>query len=137
MTAPGVNQHGQVPGEGEFIFGKGIVPNAERGYVPDPIDVHRAIMQTDSTNPDADHMKLLAANPSQGSVDELGVFTPGDMEPGKTPLVREVGPSSSSGQHKRIDPLKARGGDPEHYADGLQDGAGDAWRASLPPNPVL
>lgn len=136
MTAPGVNEHGRTPGESEFTHGQGILPNSARGYQPDPVDMLRAIRQTDPTNPEADVMAAFEAKPSQGSMDELGVWTPGNLRNEATPFVTETGPSSTAGQHKRIDPSRPRGGDPEHYADGLQDGAGDAWRASLPPNPV-
>lgn len=136
MTAPGVNRHGSTPIEGEFSYGQGIIPSLVRGYVPDNRDMLLAIRQTDSENPAASAMAALAANPSQGSFDELGVWTPGDLRADATPLVRENTPSSTVGQHKRLDPSRARGGDPAHHPDGVQDGSGDAWRASLPPNPV-
>lgn len=136
MTAPGVNQHGATPGESEYSWGRGILPPGSRGYEFEPVDMLRAIRQTDSTNPNAVAEDALVAGASEGTVDELGVFTPGTLAPGSTPLVVESGVSSSSGQHKRINPLLPKGGDPEHFSDGLQDGSGEFWRASLPPNPV-
>ena len=131
-----VNEHGRTPGESEYSHGKGMLPPSIRGYEPDPRDMLMAIRQTDPINPEADVMAAFDAKPSQGSFDKLGVWTPGNLRNEATPMVVETGLSSTAGQHKRINPALPKGGDPEHHADGFQDGSGDLWRASLPPNPI-
>lgn len=123
---------------GEFSHGGGILPPQGRGYVPTNLDRHRARMQTDSANPEANEEDALLPNSTESSLstDGLGTYVPGTRRSGSTPLVTETGGLPATGQFKRLDPSLPKGGDPEHYADGLQDGSGDAWRASLPPNPV-
>jgi hypothetical protein len=129
MTSPLVR--GQEPGESEFSYGKGMVPPQNRGYIPTNRDLLNAAYQTDPANEGATVEGTLVANPSQSHPDPItGVYVPGDLDQYATPRVRETGPSVPAG----IDPGKYN---PGHYADGLQDGSGDAWRASLPPNPVV
>lgn len=129
MTSPLVR--GQEPGESEFSWGKGLVPPQLRGYVPTNRTYLSAQYQTDAANPGANIEGTLVPNPTQSHADpKTGMYVPGDLDVGATPRVREVGPSRPAG----IDPSKYN---PGHYADGLQNGEGDAWRASLPPNPVV
>ncbi len=137
MTAPGVNKRGVTPGESEYSWGAGLLPNPVRGYEPDNRDRLMAIRQTDTTNPAADVEALFKPGVTQGTTDDFDVVTPGNMQRDSTPLVTEVGPSSSVGANRRLNPLKARGGVIGWEPDGLQDGSGAAWRASLPPNPVV
>lgn len=39
------------PGESEFSWGRGLMPNVKHGYVPEQIDVLRAERRTDTTDP--------------------------------------------------------------------------------------
>lgn len=39
------------PGESEFSWGRGLMPNVKYGYVPEQIDVLRAERRTDPTDP--------------------------------------------------------------------------------------
>lgn len=136
MTSP--LQRGVEPGESEFSHGKGLLPNLTRHpeQVADNRVMLRAIYQTDSANPDADALGTLVPKPSQSHTDDFGLYVPGNLATGMTPVVREVGPSSRVGQFKVIDPSKPKGGDKAHHADGTQDGSGQSWRDSQPPNPV-
>jgi hypothetical protein len=128
MTSP--LRRGIEPGETEFSHGKGLVPPQVRGYVPTDRVWLNAAYQTDPGNPEASIEGTLVANPTQSHRDPVtGVYVPGDLDVSATPRVREVGPSKPAG----IDTSKYN---PGHFADGQQDGLGDAWRASLPPNPV-
>lgn len=134
MTS-GFAQHGQEPGESDFSWGRGMSPPEIRGYELTNFDQLKMAQSTDPSNPGADEARTRVANPTESHIDEsTGLWVGGDMREGQTPRVREQGPSSTSGQHAIIDPTKYTKG---HYADGHQDGSGDAWRASLPPNPVL
>lgn len=118
------------PGESEYSHGKGILPPLGRGYVPSDRVRLGMRYQTDAANPEADEEGTLVVNPTQTHLDEAnGVIVMGDLDQYATPRVRETGPSKPAG----IDPSKYNVG---HYADGLQDGAGEAWRESLPPNLV-
>lgn len=108
--------HGTEPGESEYSWGKGLSAPAVRGYEP--------------TNFDEMKRQMAIVTDIEGADVEYGEAT----RPGFTPRVREVGPSSKVGQHKPVDTSVYTEG---HYADGQQDGLGDAWRASLPPNPVV
>lgn len=128
MTSPLVR--GQEPGESEFSHGKGMVPPQNRGYIPTNRVLLNAAYQTDSANSGATVEGTLVANPSQSHPDPVtGLYVPGDLDQHATPRVRETGPSVPAG----IDTSKYNVG---HYADGMQDGSGDEWRNSLPPNPV-
>jgi hypothetical protein len=129
MSAPLVR--GKEPGGGEFSYGRGLLAPQERGAIYPARVLMGAVYQLDPANPDADIQGTFVANPTQTHVDPVTqVAVMGDLEEGATPRVRETGQVKSSG----IDPSKFN---PGHYADGLQDGSGDIWRASLPPNPVV
>lgn len=136
MTTP--LRRGVEPGESEFSHGKGISSNLTRypEQVADNRTMLRAIYQTDSANPAADALGTLVPNPSQSHTDDFGLYVPGDLAAGMTPVVREVGPSSRVGQFKVIDPSKPKGGQKDHEADGTQDGSGQAWRDAQPPHPI-
>lgn len=100
--------------------------------MPTAYDRLRATRMTDPANPNASEEAILEGTATHSSLDSDGRPVDGDMLPEITPLVLETGPSASTGQHKPIDPSTWN---PGHEADGLQDGAGAAWRASVPPNP--
>lgn len=132
MTSP--LRRGVEPGESEFSHGKGLLPPEVRGYVPTNRVLLNAMYQTDSANPDATIEGTFVANPTKTHIDpETGIPVLGDLDEYATPRVREIGVSSSSGQHKRIDVGRYNKG---HFPDGQNDGLGQAWRDSLPPNPV-
>lgn len=120
--------------ESEFSHGSGLMAPQGRGYVPTAYDRLRATRLTDPANPNANEENVLLPNPSQTSTDKDGVVTPGDQKSGSTIMVTETGGASTSGQHAIIDPSKWNKG---HEPDGEQDGSGQAWRDSMPPNPVL
>lgn len=119
---------GLEPGESEFSHGKGMSPPEVRGYIPTNVDQLLAERQTDPANPDASWQGTRSASPTVSHLDSLGRYVPGDLRPEATPRVRESGLSGGT----RINPAVVNA---DHYADGLQDGSGDAWRASLPANP--
>ena len=127
------NTHGREPGESEYSWGKGLMPPTSRGYEPDNRDELLLTRQTETTNEAATWEGNMVPNPTTGRW-EKGTWIPGNIKPESTPMVRETGPSSSSGQHAPIDPLIYNDG---HYADGLQDGSGEEWRRNFPPNKVL
>lgn len=118
--------------ESELSWGTGLMAPQGRGYVPTAYDRLRASRMTDSSNPDANEDAILEGTATHSTTDRDGLYVAGDMKADITPLVTETGPSSSSGQHKIVDPLRFN---PGHEADGFQDGSGAAWRASVPPNP--
>lgn len=127
-------------GGGEFSWGEGLVSPPGRGGVPTLHDRHRARFITDQDNPDADENAVLELNATQSRLEKVGevegVYVAGHLRGGATPMVTQDGPVPTTGQFRKIDPSLPKGGHNDHHADGMQDGSGDAWRASLPPNPV-
>lgn len=119
--------------QSEFSYGSGLMAPQGRGHVPTPFERLRAMRLTDPSNPNANEENVLLPNVSQTGTDEDGRYLPGDQKSGSTPMVVETGGASATGQHKPIDPGKWN---KDHYADGFQDGSGEAWRQSMPPNPV-
>lgn len=133
-------------GIGEFEWGAGlhpplgVDPGGNGGAVVSPYDRLRATRMTESTNPDASEDDVWSASVTQSEVDEDGMWVAGTLRTGTTVPVTETGPAPSDGQHRIIHTDRynpASDGRPKHYADGYQDGEGEAWRASIPPNPVL
>lgn len=118
---------------GDFSYGSGLMAPPERGHIPTAYERLRATRLTDPSNPEASEDAVLTPNATHSSTDSLGVYVPGDLKPGVTPMVTETGPAPSTGQHKIINPLVPNEG---HEADGEQNGAGRLWRASVPSNPV-
>jgi len=51
MTRPGILNPDREPGETEFSHGKGLMPDPRKGYVPDNLDEHHAVLRTDSADP--------------------------------------------------------------------------------------
>lgn len=117
---------------GEFSWGSGLMPPTARGYTPTAYDRLRATRMTDPANPEASEEAVLDGTATHSTTDADGLYVPGDMKADITPLTTETGPAPSSGQHKPVDPSRYNSG---HEADGEQDGAGAAWRASVPPYP--
>lgn len=125
-----VLQKGVEPGGSEFSWGKGLVAPLERGHTPTNRQILSAMYSTDAANPLAEYADVWKTDATTTHIDpKTGQIVNGTMSEWATPKVRESGAVKSAG----INPLKYN---PGHYADGLQDGSGDAWRASLPPNPV-
>lgn len=132
-NVPGTYTHGTTPGESEFSWGEGLAPPVERGAVPTAYDALVAIHQTDPANPDANEEATRVAG-ARNSYLEGGIYVAGELRVGATGVMREVGPSSTSGQHARVNTQAYQ---EDHQPDGQQDGLGAAWRDSLPPNPVV
>lgn len=116
----------------EFNHGSGLQAAPQRGYVPTPLDRLLASRKTDPANPDANEDNILNGTQTVSHLDKDGIYVPGDMRAEATPLVTETDALPVTGQFKRIDPLKYN---PGHDPEGMQDGSGAAWRASVPPNP--
>jgi hypothetical protein len=124
-----------VPGESEFSYGQGLSAPEARGHEPTQYEQLVAMRQTDSANPNASEEGTRVTNPTRSHIDpERGTYVPGDLRPEANQMVRETGPSRTDGSFKRIDTSQYN---PGHHADGQQDGLGQAWRDSLPPNPVV
>jgi len=51
MTTPRILNPDREPGDTEFSHGKGLMPDPGKGYVPDNLDEHHAILRTDSADP--------------------------------------------------------------------------------------
>ncbi|QNJ55394.1 hypothetical protein SEA_LITTLEFELLA_83 [Gordonia phage LittleFella] len=125
----------------EFSWGSGLVPNPASGYPLSPYDQLRATRLTDPTNPEADEGDVYSPNATQGHVDPVtGLWVEGTLRPHATQPVTEEEFAPSNGQHKIVDPSRynyAEGGRPAHDPEGYQDGSGQEWRDSIPPNPVV
>ena len=95
----------------------------------------RATRLTDPANPEASEEDVYLNGATQSGVNEDGTYKPGTLRPEVTPPMRmdPVLPPPT-GQDAIIDPSKYN---PGHEPDGYQDGEGQTWRDSVPPNPVL
>lgn len=114
--------------------GGGGVLNGMESQGLSPYEQLRATRMTDPDNPDADESLVYVKDATVSGENEDGTYKPGNLRPGATPPVREDGVLPSGGQHGIIDPTKYN---PGHEPDGFQDGEGQTWRDSVPPNPVL
>ena len=95
----------------------------------------RATRLTDPANPEANEDDVFTKNVTHSGSNEDGTYKPGTLRPGVTaPMKMDPVLPSPTGQDAIIDPSKYN---PGHEPDGYQDGAGQAWRDSVPPNPVL
>ena len=125
---------------GEFSWGSGLIPNPASGYPLSAYDQLRATRLTDPANPEASEDDVYSPTVTQSHVDEAtGLFVYGTLRPSATQPVTEAEFAPTDGQHKIVDPSRynyAEGGRPAHDPEGYQDGAGQAWRDSVPPNPV-
>lgn len=125
---------------GEFSWGPGLMPNRDAGggNVPGPglssYDQLRATRMTDPANPEASEDDVFSRGVSVSSADSEGRHVAGTLRESVTPAVRTNPGMPSTGQHGRIVSGEFNYG---HQSDGLQDGSGAAWRASVPSNPVL
>ncbi|AOE44898.1 hypothetical protein BI084_gp86 [Gordonia phage Terapin] len=120
---------------GEFSYGDGLMAPPSEGRVYTPYERMRAMRATDPANPEANEDDALLAGATQSHIDPVtGLHVPGTLDAGVTPLVKESGPPPRVGQHARIDPSRYNQG---HDPEGMQDGEGQAWRDSVPPNPVV
>ena len=117
-------------GSSEFSFGQGLSGNPANGYVPSVYERLRAVHQTDSTNPNASEEAILAGTATRAHVDSDGVYHDGDLSVEATNPVIELPGLPQTG---KVDASKYN---PGHEPDGLQDGEGREWRASIPPNPI-
>lgn len=133
-NVPGTYTRGVTPGESEFSWGEGLAPPVERGAVPTQMDLLIAMRQTDPANPDASEEATRVKGARNSYLGEDGIYVAGELRVGATAVMREAGPSSTSGQHTPIDVNRY---EKTHQPDGQQDGLGAAWRDSLPPNPVV
>lgn len=79
------------PGESEFSWGKGMMGDPEKGYVPEQVDQLRAELRTDTTDPSSQVDYYVAGNP-----DRFG--------PAKK-LVRDTAPHTES----KFDPMAPGG----------------------------
>lgn len=118
-----------IPGQGGAPVGEGM---AERTL--SPYERLRATRMTDASNPEANEDEVFVKDPSYSGANEDGTYKPGNLRPGVTAPVRMSAELPSKGQHGKIDASKYN---PGHEADGFQDGEGQQWRDSVPPNPVL
>ncbi len=117
----------------EFSHGSGLQPPQSRGYVPTAYDRLLATRLTDPANPNASESAILEGNVSVSTVDADGRYVPGDQRSGTTPRVVETGPAPATGQHTPVDPSTYNKG---HDPEGLQDGEGEQWRATIPGPPI-
>lgn len=124
----------------EFSWGSGNVPNPASGYPLSAFDRLRATRLTDPSNPEASEDDVYSPNVSRSEGDpELGTYASGTLRAGATQPVTEERFAPTAGQHRVIHSDRYNppsGGRPKHYPDGYQDGAGEEWRNSVPPNPV-
>lgn len=131
---------------GEFSFGSGQRPPLASGAPITPYERLRATRMTDSANPEANEDDVWSVDVTRTHMDEdensetYGTSIPGTLRPEVTQPVTEEEFAPSTGQHRiirtdRFNP--ARNGYPKHYPDGYQDGSGEEWRDSVPPNPVV
>jgi hypothetical protein len=51
MATPKILNPEREPGDTEFSHGKGLMPDPRKGYEPDNLDEHHAILRTDSADP--------------------------------------------------------------------------------------
>ncbi|UVK63885.1 hypothetical protein SEA_LILYPAD_82 [Gordonia phage LilyPad] len=120
---------------GEFSYGDGLVAPPSAGHQLTPYEQLRATRLTDTANPEANEDDVFVKGATQGHTDpETGLYVPGTLRPGVTPPVQEEGRPPAVGQHRTIDPSRYNKG---HDPEGMQDGEGQAWRDSIPPNPVV
>ena len=125
LTPPLVGSGGQ----GGGAVGTGSSPRTLSAY-----ERLKATRMTDPSNPDASENDVYNKNVTKSGSNPDGTYKPGTLRPGATPPVRMDPVLPSGGQHGTIDPTKYN---PGHEPDGFQDGEGQAWRDSVPPNPVL
>lgn len=131
---------------GEFSWGPGLQENRARGAgLPSspgnpggerPLTAFerlQATRMTDPDNPEANEDDVYNQNVTQSGLNEDGTYRPGTLRSGVTKRVTQGPTAPSAGQHAKIDPSKYNVG---HSPDGYQDGSGQAWRDSVPPNPV-
>lgn len=119
-----------IPGQGGGGVGEGMASRALSAY-----EQLRATRLTDPSNPDANENDVFVKDATHSGSNEDGTYRPGTLRPDVTaPVVVEAALPSPVGQHAMIDPSKYN---PGHEPDGYQDGEGQAWRDSVPPNPVL
>lgn len=119
----------QIPGQGGGGVGKGM-----ESQPLSPYEQLRATRMTDSANPDASEDDVFVNGATHSGTNEDGTYKPGTLRPGVTAPVTQGNVLPGNGQHGIIDPSRYN---PGHEADGYQDGEGQAWRDSIPPNPVL
>lgn len=118
----------------EFNYGGGLSAPPAAGHELSPYERLRATRLTDTTNPEANEDDVFVAGATQSHSDPVtGVYVPGTLRPGVTPPVKETNIRPSTGQHAPIDPSTYS---PDHDPEGMQDGEGQAWRDTYPPNPV-
>ena len=131
---------------GEFSWGPGMMENRARGSgLPSSpgnpggdrgltaFEQLQATRMTDTDNPDANEDDVYNVDVSASGVNEDGTYKPGTLRSSVTKRVTQDPVLPTAGQHARLDASKYN---PDHEADGYQDGSGAAWRASVPPNPV-
>jgi len=51
MAKPKILNPDREPGDTEFSHGKGLMPDPAKGYEPDNLDEHHAVLRTDSADP--------------------------------------------------------------------------------------
>lgn len=100
-----------------------------------PYERLRATRLTDPANPDANEEDVFVKGATHSGTNEDGTYKPGTLRPEVTAPVRmdPVLPADPK-RDAIIDPSKYN---PGHEPDGFQDGSGQDWRNSVPPNPVL
>lgn len=131
---------------GGFSWGPGLMENRGRGSsLPSSpgnpggeraltaFEQLQAMRMTDTDNPEANEDDVYNVGVTQSGLNEDGTYKPGTLRAGVTKRVVQDATLPQSGQHGKLDASKYN---PDHEADGYQDGSGQAWRDSVPPNPV-
>lgn len=118
-----------IPGQGG-----GGVGNGMESQPLSPYEQLRATRMTDTSNELASEDDVFVKDATHSGANEDGTYKPGTLRPGVTAPVTQDNALPGNGQYAIIDPSKYN---PGHEPDGYQDGEGQEWRDSVPPNPVL